>query len=217
MYTREIAEQITAALADGRTLRSICRQPGMPPHPTVLRWVHQDVDGFAAKYREARDIGYEVMVDQVLDYADESGTETGEVQKARLQVDARKWALAKALPKIYGDRVTLAGERENPLIIEDNRVPIEQFIAEFRRDPGYEASARGPEAPEAPSSRPKAPPSSVANEPERRRGKPPAAGFEADEPEPPPRRSAPVAVDPDPLARFRGSGVNDWPPPPDDR
>ena len=75
MYTRENAEQIVMGLADGKTLRSVCRQPGMPPHWTVLRWVNQDLDGFALRYKEARAQGYEAMADEVLDLADESGTE----------------------------------------------------------------------------------------------------------------------------------------------
>jgi len=39
------------------------------------------------------------------------------IEHRRLQVDARKWMLAKMLPKKYGDRTTLAGDPGAPLSI----------------------------------------------------------------------------------------------------
>ncbi len=47
---------------------------------------------------------------------DEVEIMTGDmVDRARLQVDARKWLLSKMAPKKYGDRLELAGDKENPL------------------------------------------------------------------------------------------------------
>jgi hypothetical protein len=54
-------------------------------------------------------------------------------------VDTRKWLLSKALPKIYGDKVTVAGDRNAPLVHEirdDSRVPISDFLAEFAASRG---------------------------------------------------------------------------------
>ena len=39
----------------------------------------------------------------------------GEIQLRRLRVDTYKWILAKMLPKLYGDKLTLAGDRDAPL------------------------------------------------------------------------------------------------------
>ena len=33
----------------------------------------------------------------------------------KLQIDTRKWLLARWLPKVYGERTTLAGDPEAPL------------------------------------------------------------------------------------------------------
>ena len=33
----------------------------------------------------------------------------------KLQIDTRKWMLSKMLPKIYGDKLELTGDKENPL------------------------------------------------------------------------------------------------------
>jgi hypothetical protein len=213
MYTREVAEQIITGLADAKTLRSICRQPGIPSHQTVLRWADQDLDGFAERYRKAREQGYLAMADEVLDLADDSGTEPGEVQKARLRFDARRWLLSKALPKLFGDKLTLAGDPENPLVIEDTRASIETMLAEFQSGRADGAATRGAEAPAEPAPRPKRPLPKRVAELAPKRAKSAEVGFGMDEPEPPPspepRRSAVEPVDH--LAPFRGNGQIDGP------
>jgi transposase-like protein len=57
VYTAEIAERILGHLSDGRSLRAVCRDEDMPSLNTVLKWVRDDHDGFAARYREACAIG----------------------------------------------------------------------------------------------------------------------------------------------------------------
>ena len=105
----------------------------MPPESTVRAWALDDVQGFAANYALAREIGYEKHADLILKYADECriGVKTtrkasGEVEtvegdmveRSRLQIDARKWILSKMLPKKYGDKVTLSGDSDNPVRVE---------------------------------------------------------------------------------------------------
>lgn len=94
----------------------------MPPASTVRWWYIDDVNGFAAQYARARDAGLDEMADELLDLADKcregvkrtvkgDGTVeevTGDmVDRARLQVDARKWYLSKLAPKRYGDKLDL--------------------------------------------------------------------------------------------------------------
>jgi len=119
-YTQEVAERICEQLADGQTLRQVCKADDMPPESTVRRWVLDDREGFAAQYTQAREIGYHVMADELLEVADDAQNDwmerqddgdkltyvlNGEhVQRSRLRLDTRKWLLSKALPKIYGDK-----------------------------------------------------------------------------------------------------------------
>ncbi len=98
-YTPELADEICRRLAGGATLRSICRDAGMPDASTVLAWA-REMEGFSQQYARSREIGYQVMADEILELADDRAEDP---QRSRLQVDARKWLLAKALPKIYGD------------------------------------------------------------------------------------------------------------------
>lgn len=56
-YTRAIADEICQRLAAGEGLRALCREEAMPPRRTVQEWVKRDVDGFAARYAQARELG----------------------------------------------------------------------------------------------------------------------------------------------------------------
>lgn len=121
-YTKALANKICKHLAQGQTLRSICRMEGMPPESTVREWVVDDRNGFAAQYARARDIGLDAMADELMDVADDARNDwmlredpdnpgfnfNGEhVQRSRLRVDTRKWYLSKLAPKRYGDRTHL--------------------------------------------------------------------------------------------------------------
>jgi hypothetical protein len=57
LYAASIAERVLDQLKSGRSLRAACRDQGMPARGTVLQWVSDDREGFAARYRTAREIG----------------------------------------------------------------------------------------------------------------------------------------------------------------
>lgn len=46
------------------------------------------------------------------------------VQRSRLRVDTRKWLLSKALPKIYGDKITTehSGPDGGPIEVSDTEI-----------------------------------------------------------------------------------------------
>ncbi len=116
-YTPEIAAAICERLADGESLRAICRDSGMPDERTVRRWAVDDVQGFSPRYARARDIGLDAMADELLEIAD-TPREGVRIEKSeagykeiredmlghrKLQIDTRKWYLSKLAPKKYGD------------------------------------------------------------------------------------------------------------------
>ena len=125
-----MAQYICQELASGRTLRDVCRDKGTPPESTVRLWAIKDRNGFAAQYEEARKIGYMSMADELFEIADDGANDwmvkndpdnpgyaiNGEhVSRSRLRLDTRKWALSKALPKIFGDKLVHAGDEDNPI------------------------------------------------------------------------------------------------------
>lgn len=118
-FTHVLAETICKRLSLGETLRSVCRSDDMPSHSTVLSWLAKK--SFLDQYAQAREAGYRLMADEIVDISDDGTNDYVEreradgskhvvfdgehVQRSRLRVDTRKWLLSKALPKIYGDRL----------------------------------------------------------------------------------------------------------------
>lgn len=105
VYSEKIGEEICAALAEGKTLREICRSENMPAESTVRSWAMDVGTPFSAQYARAREIGYARLADELLDIADNGANEPDATARDRLRVDTRKWLLAKALPKMFGDKL----------------------------------------------------------------------------------------------------------------
>jgi uncharacterized protein (UPF0147 family) len=119
-YTREIADQVLDELMSGRTLVDICADPEMPSATAVRQWLRDNLDGFTARYWEAREIGYQMIGDQALRIVDdrrndwiiwhrEDGTaarmlDPQRVSRALARVSTRRWLLSKMLPKTFGER-----------------------------------------------------------------------------------------------------------------
>lgn len=124
--TPAVERAILDGLSSGRSLKSICRDDGMPSRPSVVRWLRA-VPEFRAKYELARDEGLDVLGEELIEIADDGSNDwmerendngsktlvvnTDHIQRSRLRVDARKWYLSKLAPKRYGDRsaVELSG------------------------------------------------------------------------------------------------------------
>ena len=101
LYTQEIADHICQKLAEGMSLRAICRSKGMPNEATVRQWAVDDREGFYSQYTRSRDIGLDCMADEVHEIADGDG----DVARDRLRFDSRRWYLSKLAPKRYGDKL----------------------------------------------------------------------------------------------------------------
>jgi hypothetical protein len=131
-YTPEIAAAICERMANGESLRSICREEGMPAESTVRLWHVEDREGFSAQYTKAREAQMDALAEDILDIADDvsldwkktaNGAEVVDsevVARSRLRVDTRKWLMSKIAPKRFGDRVVHAGDPENPIETKDH-------------------------------------------------------------------------------------------------
>jgi hypothetical protein len=124
VFTPEITAIILQRIADGESVRAICRDDAMPSLSAFFRWVSEN-DKFREQYDAATDVRAEAIFEEALEIADTvligekvktSGegeslkveTQTGDmVERARLKVDTRKWFLSKLKPKRYGERLDL--------------------------------------------------------------------------------------------------------------
>ena len=132
----EVSAHVCSELKSGRSLESICKDPGMPTVATFLEWVKADPAGLAKDYAHAREIGYALLADEIVALSDKTHEwvtvqkldpqgdpmfdEKGEpllkqmlmplnsdvIAHKRVQIDTRKWMLSKMLPKVYGDKIT---------------------------------------------------------------------------------------------------------------
>jgi hypothetical protein len=121
-YTEEIGLEICRRMAEGESVRRIARDAEMPVASTIFLWV---IDGkhntFSEQYARARQVQADNMFEEMLEIADDGSNDFMEVeiseglklekynpehvQRSRLRLDTRKWALSKMLPKIYGDKL----------------------------------------------------------------------------------------------------------------
>lgn len=103
----------------------------MPDKATVIRWLSLQ-PAFRDQYARAREAQADTLFDEILDIADdghndwmlrsygddERWVENGEaIRRSVLRIDARKWMAGKLRPKKYGDKLELAGDPDNPLVI----------------------------------------------------------------------------------------------------
>lgn len=128
-YSHELTTAICKRIADGESLRSICKDEGMPNRSTVHEWLlDESKKEFSDQYEIACNVRAETMFDEIIDIADngefdeierqrEDGStittvNTEYIQRSRLRVDTRKWYLSKVLPKKFGDKLDLTSKGE---------------------------------------------------------------------------------------------------------
>jgi hypothetical protein len=76
----------------------------MPNMTTVFKWLGL-LPLFANQYAHAREEQAEAMVDEMLELANAPKEDSSEaINRARLQIDTRKWVASKLRPKKYGDK-----------------------------------------------------------------------------------------------------------------
>ena len=115
LYSDDLAARICARLAEGESLRAICRDPEMPCTSSVMTWLAKTKHvGFLDQYAQSREVGLDAMADEILEIADQplprlrdGRIDSGTVQKQRLQIGARKWIMSKQLAKKYGTTASL--------------------------------------------------------------------------------------------------------------
>ncbi|WP_144224187.1 terminase small subunit protein [Mesorhizobium amorphae] len=132
-YSQKVADLICERLAEGRSLRSICRDTDMPDRATAFRWLARHEE-FATLYAHARDAQADALVDEMLDIADDGSNdwmeqrgrdgevtgwkENGEsLKRSALRLSTRQWIAEKLKPKKYGNKVALTDADGGPLTV----------------------------------------------------------------------------------------------------
>lgn len=101
IYSEELITEFLYRIAKGRSVASVCTDDDMPHRATIYEWLAQNPD-FSDRYARASEQRADHYFDEMLDIADRALPD--EVQKAKLQIDTRKWVLARMNPKKYSDK-----------------------------------------------------------------------------------------------------------------
>ncbi len=145
MSDPETLAHICDQLAEGKSLRAICREMGRS-ESTVRYWLTRDEQAFA-QYAQAREIQADALFDECLALADgthESAVE--DIQARRLQVDTRKWMAGKLRGK-YSDKLVVENKTEvthryDLDSLGDERLDeLERILADAARGPSGEGEA----------------------------------------------------------------------------
>jgi hypothetical protein len=129
-YTADTADAICARLAQGESLRSVCRDESMPSVQTVFTWMRRFPE-FLEQYARAKEESADALTDEILEIADDGRNDwmqrfnadgeaigwqvNGEhIQRSRVRIDSRKWLASKLKPKKYGDKLAVGGADDLP-------------------------------------------------------------------------------------------------------
>ena len=120
-FSQELFDEICIRIAEGESLRKICKDEKMPALVNVWRWLN-DNEALSKQYARAREEQAETFVDEILDIADNNKDDTfidedGKliinqevIARSRLRVDSRKWIASKLKPKKFGDYTKIQAE-----------------------------------------------------------------------------------------------------------
>lgn len=146
IFTQALFDKICDLIADGRSLREICSMKNTPNRKTFHNWC-KNTPELQEQYDRACLEREEVYFEQIINIADEcrkgvktttkgngdvETVETDMTERAKIQIDARKWTLARMNRKKYGDHVTeeLVGANGGPIQVERVRLkmtPVEEL------------------------------------------------------------------------------------------
>lgn len=120
----ELINTICDEIAEGRSLRKVLLDEGMPSRPAFFQWIDGN-DNRINQYTRACEARAEFIFDETFEIADDSRNDfiqkiTAEgivdqlnpenIQRTRARLDQRKWALSKMQPKKYGDKLDISSE-----------------------------------------------------------------------------------------------------------
>ena len=120
-WTEEIEDAICAAIAvSANGLDDICKENKEFPCVRLIYTRLIQSEPFMQKYARARELQQQLLADQLIPLSDkdrichkrtinadgsEETVRLDQVERSKLQIETRKWVLARLNPKKYGDKI----------------------------------------------------------------------------------------------------------------
>lgn len=144
IYTPELAQEICDTIASSsKGIKRLCKEhDGWPNPDTIYHWVSTNQE-FSDQYARAKRQQIEVIVDEMLDLADDTSQDNvvnsegkliidhEHINRSRLRIDTRKWLAAKLAPKIYGERISSINANIN---VDNDLSLIQELTNEYMDD-----------------------------------------------------------------------------------
>lgn len=100
-FSQALFDRICALIGDGKSVREVCKGPGMPDRMTFLKWAKRTPE-LQKQYDDACIDRQDAIFDDVLYIADT----VRDPKRAKVMVDAREWTLARMNRKRFGNHVS---------------------------------------------------------------------------------------------------------------
>lgn len=115
--TDDIMLEMCKLIANGWTLNRVLKLRGTPSLWSFWDSINKN-PAHSAQYNKAVLLRVESWGDEIVEMADASLTAKSreEVSARQLMVQARQWMASRLLPRKYGDKMTVAGDPDNPLV-----------------------------------------------------------------------------------------------------
>ena len=136
---KELQEKILELLMKGEHLTGICKRKDLPSLDCVYSWLRKDKE-FAERYSFSREVAAQIMCDEIIEIADDSGDDwidgwdgrklnRDAIERSRLKIDARKWTLAKMMPRKFGNQASIevTGRDGGAITMANSVIPIEEL------------------------------------------------------------------------------------------
>ena len=137
-FSPEVGDRVCMRIAEGRSIRQACLGDGLPTMRTFMRWLATaDVadpdrpadepgpyEALRQHYARAREMRADARFEELDHVLYLARTGKMDAQTARVHLDAIKWQTGKEAPKKYGEKLTLSGDKDNPLQVQ-NSSPLE--------------------------------------------------------------------------------------------
>lgn len=125
--------EIIERISEGESVRSIFRdeKESLPSRTEFYNWLSENTL-FVDQYTRACDVRSDLIFDEMFEIADDGSNDfmkkqiaedieievlnTEHIQRSRLRIETRKWALSKMNPKKYGDRIATEHSGEISII-----------------------------------------------------------------------------------------------------
>ena len=125
VYSDDLINKFLDRIMDGRGLVSVCRDKDMPSKSTIYEWLaDKEKEGFSDRYIKACKIRAEVIAENMIDKIESVELDKDAIAQARLELDAKKWFLAKLHPTKYGDKPDDSADQKDqdtsPVVVNIN-------------------------------------------------------------------------------------------------